>query len=389
MASLPSTLDMIRALVASPSVSSHDEAFDQGNLEVIETLATWAEELGFQVQVMRLPHHRRKANLIATLGQGEGGLVLSGHTDTVPWDDGRWNHDPFGAQEHEGRVYGLGTADMKSFLALALEAASAFRADQLKAPVTLLATADEESTMAGARALLDAGLELGRYAVIGEPTNLRPIRAHKGIMMELVRILGRSGHSSDPALGVSALEGMHQAIGALLALRDRLQAEHSDPAFAVPTPTMNLGRIVGGDNANRICAACDLHLDLRFLPGMDMQSLRRELRQTLQLALGGSELRYAVEPLFGGVPALETPADARLVREAQALTGHQAGTVAFGTEGPFLAQMGMETLIMGPGSIDCAHQPDEHLELSQIAPTVTLLQSLIQRLCVEAEPSST
>lgn len=387
MASLPPTLDMIRALVSSPSVSSHDAAFDQGNLAVIESLARWAEDLGFQVQVMRLPHHPHKANLIATLGQGEGGLVLSGHTDTVPWDDGRWKYDPFGAQVHEGRLYGLGTADMKSFLALALEAASAFHAGQLKAPLTLLATADEESTMAGARALVDAGLRLGRYAVIGEPTNLRPIRAHKGIMMELVRILGRSGHSSNPALGVSALEGMHQAIGALLALRDQLQAQHRDEDFAVPSPTMNLGRIVGGDNANRICACCDLHLDVRFLPGMSMEALRQRMRDTLRQALEDSEVSYVMEPLFGGVPALETPATARLVREAQALTGHQAGTVAFGTEGPFLAQLGMETLIMGPGSIDCAHQPDEHLELSQIQPTVTLLQSLIHRLCVEGEPS--
>jgi acetylornithine deacetylase len=383
MTTLPPTREMIRALVSIPSVSSHDAAFDQGNRGVIDALAGWAEGLGFAVQVQALPHHPRKANLIATLGHGEGGLLLSGHTDTVPWDEGRWRHDPFGAQESEGRLYGLGAADMKSFLALALEAASAFRAGQLQAPLTILATADEESTMAGARALTRGGLPAPRYAVIGEPTELRPIRAHKGIMMELVRILGRSGHSSDPALGESALEGMHKAIGALLGWREALQRAWRDEDFAVPTPTMNLGRIVGGDNANRICAWCDLHLDLRFLPGMSIPDLRAQVTAVLQESLEETQLKLIVEPLFGGVPALETPKSGALVGAAEALTGHRAGTVAFGTEGPFLSALGMETIILGPGSIRCAHQPDEHIELASLAPTVALLRALIDRFCVQ------
>ncbi len=379
---LPPVREMITRLVQLPSVSCHASAFDQGNLDVIEALECWASSLGFRTRVMRLPHHPRKANLIATLGEGEGGLLLAGHTDTVPLDEDRWTHDPVGAKEVNGKIYGLGTADMKSFWALALEAASAFTGPgALRAPLTLLATADEESTMAGAKALVRDDLPAPAYAVIGEPTSLRPIRAHKGIMMELVRILGRSGHSSNPALGANALEGMHKAIGALLDWRGQIQATHRDEAFAVPVPTMNLGRVEGGDNANRICAWCDLHLDVRLLPVMTREGVRRDLRKVLELAFEDSELRWQTEALFDGIPPLQTRADSTLVRAAESVSGQAAGTVAFGTEAPFLSSLGMETVVMGPGSIDQAHQPDEFLALSQIDPALDVLQGLIYQFC--------
>ena len=378
-------LDRIRQLIATPSVSSVSPQFDQSNRVVIDLLAEWLEASGFAVRIELLPGRSDKANLIATLGEGPGGLVLAGHTDTVPFDAGRWRYDPFGGTVADERIYGLGSADMKSFLALAIEAAREFSARDLRQPLVILATADEESSMGGARALAAAGQPLGRHAVIGEPTGLRPVRMHKGILMEAIRLEGRSGHSSNPALGASALEGMHQVIGELLRWRTELQARYRNPLFEVDVPTLNLGRIHGGDNPNRICADCELHIDIRPLPGMALAELRDVLHQRLGHLLSDGELKLSFEPLFPGIEALETPAAAAIVQAAEDLTGAPAGVVGFGTEGPYLNALGMETVILGPGSVDCAHQPDEFLPLATLQPTLDLLRGLIGRFCVEPE----
>lgn len=377
-----SVLSRIRQLIATPSISSVSPQFDQSNRAVIDVLAGWLEEAGFAVQIVPLPQQPDKANLIATLGRGPGGLVLAGHTDTVPFDAGRWHYDPFGGVVANECIYGLGTADMKAFLALAIAAASEFTERDLRQPLVILATADEESSMAGARALTLAGRPLGRHAVIGEPTGLQPVRMHKGILMEAIRLEGRSGHSSDPALGVSALEGMHRVIGELLRWREELQARYRNPLFAVEVPTLNLGHIHGGDNPNRICADCELHIDIRPLPGMMLADLREALHQRLSDLLVESGLLLSFRPLFAGIEALETPAAAAIVRATEELTGAPAGVVGFGTEGPYLNALGMETVIIGPGSIRCAHQPDEFLPLATIPPTLALLRGLINRFCV-------
>jgi acetylornithine deacetylase len=378
---------MIRALIARPSVSCTDPRLDQSNRAVIELLAEWAAALGFRVEIQ--PLAQGKANLIASLGPAEGGdgLALSGHTDTVPCDADRWRSDPFTATEKDGRIYGLGSADMKSFFALALSAASAIDPSALRRPLLLIATADEESSMAGAKALLPEQLAPARCCVIGEPTGLKPIRMHKGVMMEAIRVLGQAGHSSDPALGANAIEGMHRVISELLAIREELQACHRNPAFAVPVPTLNLGAIHGGDNPNRICGHCELSIDLRPLPGMDLEELRKLLRRRLGQALSVSpRLELSVESLFGGVPAFETPADAGLVRCCERLSHAEAGAVSFGTEAPFLSRLGVETVILGAGHIEQAHQPDEYLPLAHIEPATTILRGLIERYCIAAEP---
>ncbi len=382
---VPPVIDMIAQLVALPSMSSVNPAFDTGNRPVVELLAAWLEGLGFAVEVVPLPQRPDKANLIATLGRGPGGLVLAGHTDTVPYDEGRWHHDPFRLHEEGRRLYGLGTSDMKAFLALAVEAVRGLRAEALRAPMIVLATADEESSMAGARELVCMGRPKARWAVIGEPTGLRPVRMHKGIMMETIRVHGRAGHSSDPALGASALEGMHRVIGALLSWRGELQARHRNERFRVPVPTLNLGRIHGGDNPNRICGECVLDIDLRPLPGLDLDALREEMGERLQRAVaecGITGLRLETAPLFPGLPAFETAADAKIVQAAEELTGCSAEAVAFGTEGPYLQQLGMDAVVLGPGDVAQAHQPDEYLALDRLSPTVQLLRELIRRFCL-------
>ncbi|WP_260291893.1 acetylornithine deacetylase [Sedimenticola hydrogenitrophicus] len=380
--STPALIPMIQQLIAAPSVSSISPQWDQSNEQVIQHLADWCRAAGFRVKVLPIPGQTNKFNLVAGAGTGPGGLVLSGHTDTVPYDEQRWQSDPFRLEERDNRLYGLGTSDMKAFFALVLEAVREIDLNRLKHPLTLLATADEESNMCGAQALLDTHRRLGRYAVIGEPTGLRPVRMHKGIGMEVIRLHGRSGHSSNPALGVSALEGMYRVIGAILAWRDELQARHKNPLFEVEVPTLNLGHIHGGDNPNRICASCELQIDLRPLPGMVLEDLHDELVRRLERLMEGSGLRLEIITPFPGIPSLETAADSEIVRTAERLTGHTAGSVAFGTEGPYLQQLGMETLILGPGDIDQAHQPNEFLGLERIQPMVNLLQGLIRHFCL-------
>jgi acetylornithine deacetylase len=379
---LPDLMSLLRALIGAPSVSSVSPTWDQSNAQVIALLAGWLEDLGFTVEQIPVTGWPGKLNLVASRGSGPDGLVLAGHTDTVPCDPGLWTSDPFQLRERDGRLYGLGTADMKGFFALVLEVLGALDLSLLRRPLVILATADEESSMCGARALVEQGRRLGRHALIGEPTGLRPVRMHKGITMEAVRITGHSGHSSDPALGNNALEGMYRVLGEILRWREQLQARHHNPAFAVPVPTLNLGHIHGGDNPNRICGQCELHIDIRPLPGMSLDDLRCELERRLRAVLADTGLGLEVSRLFEGIPAVETPATAPIVQAAEALTGQPAGAVAFGTEAPYLDRLGMQTLILGPGDIDQAHQPDEYLALERIPPYLGLIRDLVGRFCL-------
>lgn len=381
----PSLIEQLEQLVATPSVSATSPAHDLGNGEVIDLLANWLDELGFSIEVTeagRSAGGAPKRNLIATLGHGPGGLVLAGHTDTVPCDPELWRSDPFRLTERDGRLHGLGATDMKGFFPIAIEAARRFSSKKLAAPLIILATADEESSMCGARQLVELGRPRGRHAVIGEPTNLRPARLHKGIVMESVRVIGQAGHSSDPKLGRNAIEGMQQVIKLLLDLRSELGVHYSNSAFAVPTPTLNLGCIHGGDNPNRICGQCELQFDLRLLPGMQIESLRQMIGERLYRLSREIGMKIDFQPLFPGLPAFETAADAELVRLLERLTGHASEAVAFGTEAPFLTELGMETVVLGPGEIHCAHQPDEYLALAAIEPCVTIIEALIGQLCL-------
>jgi acetylornithine deacetylase len=378
---LPKVITLLRELIATPSMSSPLPVFDQSNLAVINKLAQWCESLGFRCEIM--PIAKGKANLIATLGTGHGGLVLSGHTDTVPYDAQKWRFDPFQLIEYEGKFYGLGTSDMKGFFALALTAAQQFVAKPLKRPLILLATCDEETTMAGAQALVDARQPLASRALIGEPTGLKPVRLHKGMMMEGIKIIGKSGHSSDPALGHSALEAMHKVIGTLLNWRQELQQYHQYSDFIVPVPTLNFGHIHGGDNPNRICGECELHLDIRPLPKMKLKDIREELHFKVEQTLKETPFQIEFYPLFSGIEAMETSKHADIVKITEKLTGYEAQSVAFGTEAPYLQQLGCETIILGAGDIDQAHQPDEFLALDRIQPMIDILTRLITHYCLE------
>lgn len=380
---LPNLFQQLQQLVATPSVSSHSAKWDMGNGEVVVLLANWLEELGFKTELIEVPGSLgKKFNLIATLGSGPGGLVLAGHTDTVPYDNDLWQSDPFILTESDNRWYGLGATDMKGFFPVAIEAARAFVDKPLKQPLIILATADEESSMSGARALAEMGKPKARYAIIGEPTGLVPIHMHKGIMMEEITVEGRSGHSSDPTLGNNALETMNLVITDLIKFRHELQQQYQNPGFVIPGPTLNLGCIHGGDNPNRICGQCTLQIDLRPIPGMDNSDLRQLIDQRLQVIAQLNQCQIKRRALFGGVPAFAENSHSELLKAAEQLTGHGGESVAFATEAPFLQALGMETIVMGPGSIDQAHQPNEFIPLDQIQPAIDNLKALVARFCL-------
>ncbi len=380
----PNLNSMFRQLIATPSMSSVTPEFDISNRPVIDLLANWLDDLGFKVQITPLPHQPHKANLLASYGEVNAdsqGLMFAGHTDTVPYDQHSWHHDPFQLVEKDNRFYGLGTSDMKSWFALAIEAIRSFEVAKLKQPVFILATADEESSMDGALHLVEQGCPNVRYAVIGEPTNLKPVNAHKGIMMEAIRLTGRSGHSSNPTLGVNALEAMQLVMVDLQLWRSELQQRYQDGRFDVPVPTLNLGYIKGGDNPNRICEECELHFDLRALPGMDLNELRGELRDRLQSLFKHSAIRWQFFSLIKGTSPMYTDEASPIVKAAEHHCSAHAHAVAFCTEGPYLNSLGIDTIILGPGDIAQAHQPDEFIALDRIQPTVELLKNLIGKFC--------
>ena len=380
---VPPLLTMLHELVSEISVSSaSDKHWDNSNLKVIDKLAGWLSTLGFQCEILPLPNNPQKANLIATLGSGPGGLVLSGHTDTVPFNESLWDSNPLALTEKDNKLFGLGSTDMKGFFPIAIEAAKAFVDTPLKEPLIILATADEESTMDGARALVEHGGPKARFAVIGEPTDLKPIRMHKGIMFEALTIEGRSGHSSNPALGNNALEAMHIVMSDLLSFRQELQAQYQNPLFDVAVPTMNLGCIHGGDNPNRICGQCELHFDIRAIPGMDNTELHQQLSQRLQPIAQQLKVNISLREITTALPPFEEAADSELIQTVEKLTGHGARSVAFATEAPLLQQLGMQTVVMGPGCIDQAHQPNEFMPLNQVQPAIDLLKQLINRFCL-------
>jgi acetylornithine deacetylase len=235
--------------------------------------------------------------------------------------------------------------------------------------------------MSGARLIADNGRKLGRYCVIGEPTGLTPIRQHKGNLTLSVEFVGQSGHASDPSLGNNALEGMYHYMTRLFDYRGQMQRRYNDPAFRIPTPTMNLGHIHGGDNSNRICGACMLMIDIRFLPSMSYASLCKDLEQIAAEVAEARGLQLHVQS-FGEGRAMDTDEASEIARYLTHLTGKQSGSAAFATEAPYFNAMQTETIVCGPGSINQAHQPDEYLPIAQIDPAVKMLENLIGHFCL-------
>ncbi len=380
MKKLPPFLEMYSRLIALPTISSVDATSDQSNQVLIELLADWLHNLGFNTDIIPVAGSRNKFNLLATYGTGEGGLLLAGHTDTVPFDQERWNYDPFKLTEKNGRFYGLGSADMKGFFAFVLDAIRNIELNQLSKPLRILATADEETTLIGARTFSKHSKIRPDCAIIGEPTSLKPVRAHKGHIGQALRITGKSGHSSDPDKGINAIELMHEATGYLMQMRNELKAKYHHAAFNIPYPSMNFGAIHGGDAVNRICACCELHFDIRPLPHMRLEDLDEMLREKLTPMFERWGDLISLRALHEPTPGYECEHSAQIVQVVEKLLGEKCEAVNYCTEAPFIQRL-CPTLVLGPGSIEQAHQPDEYLSAEFIQPTNTLLTKLITHFC--------
>lgn len=383
MKSLPSFSNALTELIATASISSTHESWDQGNLAVIQLLGTWFEDLGAKIDIQKVPGTRNKFNLLATFGSGEGGLLLSGHSDTVPYDENKWQSDPFTLTEQDNKFFGLGTCDMKGFFAFILQACRHLDVTKLSKPLYVLATADEETTMAGARFFADESKIKPDVAVIGEPTSLVPVVMHKGHMSHRISVEGQSGHSSKPSAGINAIEIIYQVIGELMALKSKLERDFTNNSFDVPAPTLNMGAINGGDNANRICGHCTLDIDMRALPGMDDDSLLSRLVDALAPLVSKYPGRINIEELHLSSPSFEQSKPSGLIDLAEKISGCACCAVNYATEAPFLQQLGAQTIVMGPGSIEQAHQPNEFLAHSEIEKTDKILLQLIEAYCVK------
>ena len=374
-------LDILDRLVGFDTVSA------RSNLALIEFISELLHRHGIAA---RLTHGARpdKANLYATAGPDRpGGIVLSGHTDVVPVEGQPWSSDPFRLTRRGTRLYGRGTTDMKGFIAVALSLLPEMLAEPLAVPIHFAFSFDEEIGCAGVPHLLaELGGELPQPAIalIGEPTEMRPVTAHKGIHGFVTSFRGRDGHSSAPQRGAGAIIPAAEAIAFLGRMAEELkQAAPADSPFDPPYTTLNVGTISGGTAINILPRECRFVWEFRPIPETDADGLVRRFEAHLQSALlprmrASAPEAEIVNERICAAPPLRPERDSAAERLARALTGANAsGTVAFATEAGLFQQKGVSAVVCGPGSISQAHQPDEFIEQEQLAQCEAMLRRLI------------
>jgi acetylornithine deacetylase len=369
-------------LVAIDSVSS------RSNLELVNYLAQRCEAIGFTVN--RLPYTDasgvEKINLIALFGTefSEGTsveLALVGHTDTVPYDP-NWN-EALQLTEREGKLFGRGACDTKAFIAASLAACENIKLENLRRPLALVFTADEEIGLIGAKRLAETRAIHSRYAIVGEPTSLRPMRAGKGYCLAEVTVKGREAHSAYPSLGSSAVFGAARLIAAIEAIATKLESEQH-PAFDPAYTTLNVGLVRGGTAKNVIPGECRFTLEWRPIPGQGPQRLL-DLLTTAIAAEKARDPKFVCEvDAARADEGFETATDSPLVTLLTELTGNEPGTVAFGTEAAQMTELGAEAVVLGPGNIREAHRTGEFVPVAELEACVGILQQAIERLCVRS-----
>ena len=382
--SLYSPIEMIKALVAFDTTSR------DSNLHMIRFVEEYLINHGVEPSLI-FNDDKSKANLVASIGPdtSRGGVVLSGHSDVVPVDGQAWSSDPFQVVERDGRLYGRGTCDMKGFLAIALALVPEFQKCNLQSPVHIVLTYDEETDCSGAVRLMQALPETGlapHAVIIGEPTQMQIVNAHKGQSTLETTIVGREAHSSAPHLGVNAIDIAAQLIAYLAALSVELESRPYSMAGATPPfSTINVGTITGGQQVNIVPAQCRFLWEIRAVPGHDSNeiverfndyadNLEAEMRGKFPQATITTTLINATAAF---VPEDDSPAETLV----KSLAGtNEAGTVAFGTEAPCYQQAGMSVVVFGPGSIAQAHKPDEYIALDQIDACVAFMRRLMKHL---------
>ena len=376
---------MIERLIAFQTVSR------DSNLGLIEWVRDYLRTMGAKT---RLTHDAtgKKANLFATLGESnKPGLILSGHSDVVPVDGQSWDTDPFVATERDGKLFARGSADMKGFIGVVLAQAPRFVAalneNRLDAPLHYALSYDEEVGCLGVRSLirdLEENSIRPAGCVVGEPTSMQPIVAHKGTHRFRCAVHGREAHSSYVTHGVNAIEYAARLVVYIRQIADRLaQIETRDYGFTVPYSTLSTGLIQGGIAANVIPKECIFQFDMRTLPNASAdalyqeirayaQSLAREMQQTD--ANSGIDLKWMSQT--AGLAASET--DAIVQWAMQLSNNHRVGKVSYGTEAGLFQKMGVPSVICGPGDIAQAHTPNEFVTLEQLAQCEAFVNRIIE-----------
>jgi acetylornithine deacetylase len=316
--------------------------------------------------------------------------MLSGHTDVVPIDDQDWHSDPFTILDTGDRLYGRGSSDMKSFIAVVLTLVPELVRRRLRTPIHLSFSYDEEVGCIGVRRLigvLATRPNRPRLAIVGEPTSMQVGVAHKGKHTLRCHVHGHEAHSSQVNYGVNAIEAAAEIVAHLKAMARRKRDEGPfDPDFDPPYSSIHTGLIHGGTALNIVPRDCEFDFEIRPLPGDDVDGLIAELREFAasrvlpEMRMVRPETDIVIEEL-SAAPGLNTPVDAEVTQLAASLTGENGTTkVAFGTEGGLFSAAGIPTVICGPGSIDQAHKPDEYIELDQVARCERFLKRLIDRV---------
>ena len=385
MTATPSTTDILRDLIAFPTLSRSP------NLELLDYIEALLAPTGARIE--RFAHKDgSRANLWASIGpEGGGGVVLSGHTDVVPVAGQNWTMDPFALTEREGRLYGRGTADMKGFVAAAIHAALHAARRDLKTPLHLAFSYDEEIGCIGVRGMIDALAQRpdpAALCIVGEPTGMRIATGHKGKTACRASCHGHEGHS---ALAPNALNALHLGADFIAALRLRQQdltdTGARDPDYDIPYSTIHAGVMQGGTALNIVPNRCDIDFEIRNIAADDPGAILDRIRADADAIAAPHrdrfpQARIQIEAL-SGYPGLDAPADAPVVKLLRRITesDEPAIKVAFGTEGGlFAGDLGLSTAVCGPGFMDQGHKPDEYVTTAQLALCDRMLKRLLDRM---------
>ncbi|KQT87659.1 acetylornithine deacetylase [Methylobacterium sp. Leaf469] len=377
----PETLDLLARLVAFDTESS------KSNLALIDFVCGYLADLG--VPHVRIPDATgSKAAVFATIGPMiDGGIVLSGHTDVVPVTGQAWSTDPFTLRVADGRAYGRGAVDMKGFCALALAAVPDFRAADLKRPIHILLSYDEETTCLGvADTIARFGADLPRpgAVIVGEPTDLEVADAHKSIVTYMTTVHGHEAHSAKPMLGANAVMAAADLVSELNRIADAMIARgDASGRFDPPATTVHVGTISGGTARNILPKLCTFHWEFRGLPDLDMSEIPALFQAKVDSVLRERLNRYGD---YGRIETLEEVAVPGLAPEPGSAAEHLALRVAgrnhtvsvpYATEAGRFQVAGIPTVVCGPGSIDQAHQPDEYITLAAMEAGEAFMRRLI------------
>lgn len=364
--------EILARLVSFPTVAGRP------NGEIVDWIRHHAEGCGAVVTVLPGPEGDR-ANLFATLGPRDvPGYVLSGHTDVVPADEPGWVTDAFQLVRKGDRLYGRGTSDMKGFLSAALAALARLGRERLARPIHLAFSYDEEIGCRGAPHLIARLVDLCAPplgCIIGEPSELAPVRAHKGKAAARLTVTGRAGHSSRPDQGLNAIHAVVGVLQRAVDAADRLRLGPLDPRFAPPYSSLQVGVIHGGDAVNIIPQTCSLDVEARAIAGVDpVDLLEPILERAGLLASAGFGAEWSV---LSSYPALAPEGNEELAALLSRLTGNEAVlAVSYGTEAGLFQAAGLPSVICGPGDIARAHKPNEYIEAGELAAAQRMIEGL-------------